>query len=163
MHILPDLKILEERYPNELVVIGVHSAKFTIEGQTDNIRQAILRYEVNHPVVNDAKFAIWHQYGVRAWPTLLMIDPEGYAVASYSGEGNIERIDRDIQRLIQTYPDVTAQTPFPITHEAAPATPLRYPGKVLADIEHGRLFVADSNHNQVVILSPDGEVRTRIG
>src|SRR5947209_16406756 len=134
MHILPDLKILEERYPNELVVIGVHSAKFTNEGQNDTIRQAILRYEIAHPVVNDAQFAIWHQYGVRAWPTLVMIDPEGYAVAAYSGEGNIERIDRDIQLLIQTYPDVSNQAPLPITHEEAPAMPLRYPGKVLADM-----------------------------
>lgn len=163
MHILPDLKILEERYPNELVVIGVHSAKFTNEGQTDNIRQAILRYEIAHPVVNDAKFAIWQQYGVRAWPTLMMIDPEGYACAAYSGEGNLARIDRDIQLLIETYPDISEQKPFTVTREEAPATPLRYPGKVLADSAHGRLFVADSNHNQIVILTPDGTVRSRIG
>lgn len=163
MHILPDLKALEERYPNELVVIGVHSAKFTNEGQSDNIRQAILRYEIGHPVVNDAQFAIWQQYGVRAWPTTVLIDPEGYAVAAYSGEGNRERIDRDIQVLIQTYPAVATQTPFTITPEEAPAMPLRYPGKMLADREQERLFVADSNHNQIIILTPDGLVRTRIG
>lgn len=163
MHVLPDLKALEERYPNELVVIGVHSAKFTNEGQSANIRQAILRYEIAHPVVNDAKFAIWQQYGVRAWPTLVMIDPDGYAVAAYSGEGNLERIDRDIQLLIQTYPALSEQQPFHITHEEAPATPLRYPGKVLADSEHARLFIADSNHNQIVILSLEGVVRARIG
>jgi DNA-binding beta-propeller fold protein YncE/rhodanese-related sulfurtransferase len=163
MHTLPDLKTLEERYPNELVVIGIHSAKFTNEGQNENIRQAILRYEINHPVVNDAQFAIWHQYGVRAWPTLVMIDPEGYAVGVYSGEGNLARIDRDIQLLLQTYPAVETQRPFPITREEAPAMPLRYPGKVLADGEHGRLFVADSNHNQIVVCTPDGTVRARIG
>ena len=163
MHILPDLKTLEERYPNELVVIGVHSAKFTNEGQNETIRQAILRYEIAHPVVNDAQFAIWHQYGVRAWPTLVMIDPEGYAVGVYSGEGNLARIDRDIQLILQTYPDVSRQQPFPVTREEAPAMPLRYPGKVLADMEHGRLFVADSNHNQIVVLMPDGAVRARIG
>ena len=163
MHILPDLKALEERYPNELVVIGVHSAKFTNEGQTDTIRQAILRYEIAHPVVNDARFAIWQQYGVRAWPTTVLIDPEGYAVAAYSGEGNRERIDRDIQLLVQTYPAVATQTPFPTTREEAPAMPLRYPGKVLADFEHARLFIADSNHNQIVICTPEGSVQTRIG
>ncbi len=112
MHVLPDLKTLEERYPNEIVVIGVHSAKFTNEGQNENIRQAILRYEIAHPVVNDAKFAIWQQYGVRAWPTLVMVDPEGYAVAAYSGEGNLDRIDRDIQLILQTYPDAATQAPF---------------------------------------------------
>ncbi len=163
MHILPDLKALEERYPNELVVIGVHSAKFTNEGQSDSIRQAILRYEIGHPVVNDAQFAIWQQYGVRAWPTAVLIDPDGYAVAMYSGEGNRERMDRDIQLLLHTYPDVAKQTPFPIAHEEATAMPLRYPGKVLADTAGGRLFVADSNHNQIVILTPDGTIQTRIG
>jgi len=163
MHILPDLKALEEKYPNELVVIGVHSAKFTNEGQSDSIRQAILRYEIGHPVVNDAQFAIWQQYGVRAWPTAVLIDPDGYAVAMYSGEGNRERMDRDIQLLLQTYPDVAKQTPFPIAREEITATPLRYPGKVLADPERGRLFVADANHNQIVILSPDGMIQTRIG
>ncbi len=163
MHILPDLKALEERYPNELVVIGVHSAKFSNEGQSDNIRQAILRYEIAHPVVNDAQFAIWQQYGVRAWPTAVLIDPEGYAVAAYSGEGNRERMDRDIQLLIQTYPDVTGQTPFHVAREEVSVMPLRYPGKVLADAEHARLFIADSNHNQIVICTPDGAVRTRIG
>ena len=163
MHILPDLKTLEERYPNELVVIGVHSAKFTNEGQNENIRQAMLRYEIAHPVVNDAQFAIWHQYGVRAWPTLVMIDPEGYAIGVYSGEGNLARIDRDIQLILQTYPEVAAQQPFPITREEAPATPLRYPGKVLADVENDRLFIADSNHNQIVVCTLDGTVQTRIG
>jgi len=65
--------------------------------------------------------------------------------------------------LIQTYPEVTKQTPLSITHEEAPATPLRYPGKVLADIEHGRLFIMDSNHNQIAVCTPDGTVAARIG
>ena len=59
MHILPELKKLEKQYPNELVVIGVHSAKFDTEKDTDNIREAILRYEIEHPVVNDADHEIW--------------------------------------------------------------------------------------------------------
>ena len=163
MHILPDLRILEERYPRELVVVGVHSAKFEEEGQTDNIRQAILRYEIAHPVVNDAQFAIWQQYGVRAWPTLVMLDPQGYAVAVYSGEGNIAQMDADIQALIEMYPEVSAQEPLPLTREEAPATVLRYPGKILADAPHDRLFIADSNHNQIVITDLAGNVRERIG
>jgi len=163
MHILPDLHTLEERYPRELVVIGVHSAKFEEEGQTDNIRQAILRYEVPHPVVNDAQFAIWQQYGVRAWPTLVLVDPEGYAVAVYSGEGNLARMDDDIQALIAMYPHVSMQEPLPVTREEAPATALRYPGKILADTAHTRLFIADSNHNQIVITDLAGNVRERIG
>jgi len=163
MHIVPDLRTLEERYPRELVVVGVHSAKFEEEGQTENIRQAILRYEIPHPVVNDAQFAIWQQYGVRAWPTLVLLDPQGYAVAVYSGEGNLAQIDDDIQALIAMYPEVSAQEPLPLTREEAPATVLRYPGKILADAPHNRLFIADSNHNQIVVSDLAGNIRERIG
>jgi thiol-disulfide isomerase/thioredoxin len=75
MHILPDLKRLERKYADTLVVIGVHSAKFFTEQETENIRQAILRYEIEHPVVNDNQMLVWQQYAVRAWPTLVLIDP----------------------------------------------------------------------------------------
>jgi DNA-binding beta-propeller fold protein YncE len=163
MHVLPDLRVLEERFPNELVVIGVHSAKFTNEGQNETIRQAILRYEIAHPVVNDAGFRIWSQYGVRAWPTLVLIDPDGYAVAAYSGEGNLDRIDHDIRLIIEAHPEITQQPPFHVHREEAPVAPLRYPGKVLVDLANNRLFIADSNHNQIVIATPDGAVHTRIG
>ncbi|HEV2763220.1 MAG TPA: thioredoxin-like domain-containing protein, partial [Pyrinomonadaceae bacterium] len=62
VHVIPDLKRLEEKYAKELVVIGVHSAKFENEKETDNIRRIILRYEIEHPVVNDADFKIWEAY-----------------------------------------------------------------------------------------------------
>src|SRR5918911_537746 len=94
MHIIPDLKRLEEKYPAELVVIGVHSAKFENERETENIRRIILRYGLEHPVVNDADFRIWNAYAVRAWPTLVVIDPAGYVVGSAPGEGNYEMLDK---------------------------------------------------------------------
>ncbi len=163
LHILPDLKTLEERYPRELVVIGVHSAKFTNEGANDSIRQAILRAEIAHPVVNDADFRIWSQYAVRAWPTLVLIDPAGYAVTSYAGEGRLNEIDEDIRTLITLVPEVSQQSPLVVRRESPPAMPLCYPGKVIADSAHDRLFIADTNHHQIVIASPDGAVRARIG
>ena len=80
MHVIPDLKKLEAKYQNELVVIGVHSAKFTGEKETQNIREAIMRYELVHPVVNDKDMRIWDAYGVHAWPTMVLIDPAGKIV-----------------------------------------------------------------------------------
>ena len=77
MHVLPDLDYLEKKYPKELVVIGVHSAKFDNEKATGNIRKAILRYEIEHPVVNDADMIIWRKFGVNSWPSLVVLDPEG--------------------------------------------------------------------------------------
>ena len=77
MHVLPQLRKLEKKYADALTVIGVHSAKFNAEKATENVRAAVRRYDIGHPVVNDANFEIWKTYAVRAWPTLMFIDPEG--------------------------------------------------------------------------------------
>ncbi|MCH8830870.1 MAG: redoxin domain-containing protein, partial [Planctomycetes bacterium] len=88
LHVLPDLKYLEKKFPNELVVIGVHSAKFKNEKDSDNIRQAIIKHEIEHPVINDSKMTVWRKFGARAWPTLIIVDPEGNYCGYASGEGN---------------------------------------------------------------------------
>src|SRR5262249_51447510 len=103
MHIIPQLKKLEKKYPNELVVIGVHTAKFTTEKETDNIRQAILRYEIEHPVINDKDHTVWDHYAVRAWPTLMLIDPAGKVVGRLEGEGNFGPLDQYIAKMIAAF------------------------------------------------------------
>ncbi|BBO16653.1 conserved hypothetical protein [Candidatus Brocadia pituitae] len=162
MHIIPDLKKLEAKYPNELVVIGVHSAKFENERDADNIRQAILRYEIEHAVVNDSNFTIWDSYGVRAWPTLVLIDPDGYVVGSDTGEGHYEILDKLIGQLISEYrsKNLIRDTPLPLALEKYKLgdSPLSFPGKVLADEKSNRLFIADSNHNRIVITNLEGEM-----
>ena len=114
MHIIPDLKKLETKYSKELVVIGVHSAKFQNERESENIRQAILRYGIEHPVINDSNFAIWQAYGVRAWPTLVLIDPEGNIVGSDTGEGHYEILDKLIGKLASEFrsKNLLTKSPF---------------------------------------------------
>ncbi len=167
MHILPDLKRLEQKYREELVVIGVHSAKFDTERDEQNIREAIVRYEIEHPVVNDADLKIWRRYGVRAWPTLVLIDPEGYAVLMVSGEGWIPLIDEAIQKLIAYHSAKgtlkRGRMHFALERERLPVTPLRFPGKVWADARRDRLFISDSNHNRIVICTLSGELVDVIG
>jgi len=167
MHVLPDLEYLEKKYPKELVVIGVHSAKFDNEKDSESIRQAIVRYEIEHPVVNDANMTIWRKYGVRAWPTLVLIDPEGNYCGYISGEGNRELLDLILGKVIAYHraKGTLDDTPvnFALEAEKAAATPLRYPGKILADAERGRLFISDSNHNRIVVAGLDGKVIDVIG
>jgi len=103
LHVLPDLKCLERKYKDNLTVIGIHSAKFDNEKQVENIRQAILRYDIEHPVLVDSGFKVWQQYAVRAWPTLMIIDPEGYVVSHVSGEGHRDTIDQLVAQLIQKH------------------------------------------------------------
>src|SRR5262245_20280340 len=162
LHTLPDLAKLEKKYANELVVIGVHSAKFDNEKQAENIRKAILRYEISHPVVNDADMKIWQNYGVRSWPTLAVIDPEGNLLGGVSGEGNYDLLDRVIARLIEEHTKKKTLNTKPIKFELARFTekgdsPLFFPGKVLADATSKRLFIADSTHHRIVVTDLDGK------
>ena len=103
MHVIPDLKKLEEKYADELVVIGVHSAKFTNEKGSEAIRQAILRYGIEHPVVNDKDFRIWNSYGVHAWPSFVLINPKGKIIGVHSGENIFEPFDEIIGNAVAIF------------------------------------------------------------
>jgi DNA-binding beta-propeller fold protein YncE len=167
IHIIPDLKKLEAKYANQLVVIGVHSAKFQNEKETENIRRIILRYEIEHPVYNDSEYAVWQSYGVRAWPTQVLIDPAGYVVGGVSGEGNYEVIDEAIGKLVTDFraKGELTEEPLKLVLERAKVgdLPLAFPGKILADAKNDRLFIADSNHNRIVITKLDGTLVDTIG
>ncbi|MGE5410999.1 MAG: thioredoxin-like domain-containing protein, partial [Clostridiales bacterium] len=165
MHIIPDLKKLEAKYPDELVVIGVHSAKFLTEQGTDNIRQAILRYEIEHPVVNDKDFKVWNSYGANAWPTLVLIDPKGDVVGSLAGEGIFDAMDKAIGKLAKDYAGTINRTHLVLNLEKnkKPKSLLNFPGKILADEATGRLFITDSNNNRIIISDLNGNIIDIIG
>ena len=157
LHIIPILEQVEQKYADEVVVIGVHSAKFQNEGQTENLRQIVQRYGVHHPVVNDRDFTIWRTYGVRAWPTVAIVEPQGNVVVRQSGEIPFEAFDQYLSGMIAYYdeldPTIINRTPLELALEGAgdPGTALLFPGKVLADADGARLFIADSSHNRIVI------------
>jgi thiol-disulfide isomerase/thioredoxin len=167
MHILPELKKLERAYPNELVVVGVHSAKFEAEQDPKNIADAIRRYKIEHPVVNDANHVLWDRFGVNAWPTVILIDPEGYAVWGTSGEITFDQVDKVLKSALPYYrrKKLIDATPlsFDFERRKAEATPLEFPGKILADEKSGRLFIADSSHNRIVIARLDGALIDILG
>lgn len=167
MHILPELKKLEAAYPNHVVVIGVHSAKFASEKDTENIRQAVLRYDIEHPVVNDGNLLLWRKYGVDVWPSLRVIDPEGNLVAYHVGEIKFDELDRYFKGVIPSYRrrGLLDETPLRFdldTYKVQP-TPLRFPGKVLADSSTQRLYISDSGNHRIVVTSLDGKLLAVIG
>ncbi len=159
IHTLPDLLKLEEKYPGILVVIGVHTPKFPNEANTDSILKAILRYEVKHPVVNDAKHAIWRRYGIKSWPTLVLIDPEGRYYGHVSGEGVYDVLDQHIDKMVKEYRAKKMLKEEPIKFKLASERrgPLYFPGKVLADVPTNRLFIADSTNHRIVITDLNGK------
>jgi len=163
IHIIPDLERLESEYPDELVVIGVHSAKFENEGETENIRDVVARYGLEHPVVNDADFTVWRTWGAQAWPTVVAVDPAGNVVGGHSGEGIYRVFQPVIDSLVEEFDErgQLDRTPVELALEAEdiPDSVLSFPGKVLADAPRGRLFVADTNHHRILVADIEtGEI-----
>jgi thiol-disulfide isomerase/thioredoxin len=152
LHVLEELRPLEERFGDDLVVIGVHSPKFEHERDHEALVRAVARYDVRHPVLDDPDRATWDQYGVRAWPTLVLVDPAGYAVAAVSGEGNAVALEKTIAKMIEehraagTLNEASIKTLPP----AVGGGPLHFPGKVASGPD-GLFAIADSGHNRVII------------
>lgn len=166
MHVLPDLKRLEQEYP-ELVVVGVHSAKFRNEKVPENIRQAILRYDIEHPVVVDNGMKLWREYGVRAWPSFALVDPEGNVAGKTSGEGVYKKMQPVIQAMSERFAEKgmlkKERRDFSLERERRAGSYLAFPGKITGHEASGRLFFTDSNHNRIIVAKPSGEVLQIIG
>jgi thiol-disulfide isomerase/thioredoxin len=167
IHIIPKIEELEKKYGSQLVVIGVHSAKFENEKNTENIRKIILRYGLEHPIVNDADFKIWDAYAIRAWPGLVLIDPDGYIVGRWFGEGQFDTIDNAIMQTTAEFRKKGSLNEEPLKFALEKAKvgdlPLAFPGKVLADEKSKRLFISDSNHNRIVVTDFEGKLIETVG
>ena len=165
LHVLDELRPLEQRFSDVLVVIGVHSPKFVHEAEHTSVLAAVERYEVRHPVLDDPDLTTWQSYAVRAWPTLALIDPEGYVVAQFSGEGHGHALEVMIEGLVADHESRgtlrRGDSPF-VAPEPEP-TDLRFPGKAVV-LPDGALLVSDTTHHRLVILDPDGvTLRSVIG
>jgi thiol-disulfide isomerase/thioredoxin len=156
LHVLEELRPLEERYADSLVLVGVHSPKFEHEGDADALAAAVERYAVHHPVLDDPELATWQAYTARAWPTLVVIDPEGYIVASMSGEGHAHGLSVLVEELVEEHRAKGTLRQGDAVHVAPPApqTALRFPGKAAA-LPDGSVIVSDTTHHEVVWLEPD--------
>jgi len=161
MHVLPQLHELEKEFGSSLLVIGVHSGKFDQEKNTGAIRSAVLRYEIEHPVVNDSNFRVWNSFAVKAWPTLILINPLGEVEQVYSGEGHTEDLRREISSIIQKFSRSLNTSPLPIvlekSHEAD--TVLRFPGKLTYDSDRKWIWISDSQNHRLVSVDLKGQLQ----
>jgi thiol-disulfide isomerase/thioredoxin len=170
LHVLPDLAYLEERYKDKpFAVVGVHSAKFTNEKDAANIRNAVLRHEIAHPVVNDADFAIWRSYGARSWPTFAVIAPDGTLIGTLSGEGKRDELDALVEATLEHFEQLAPKTlstkPLPMRPETTTRPPgqLAYPGQLAVHAPTQSLFIADSGHHRIVEVGLDGTFKRAFG
>lgn len=165
MHVIPQLRKLERQYPDELQVVSVHSPKFPTERESANLKQAVLRLRIEHPVINDADFALWREYGARAWPTLYFIDPRGNVIGRHEGELPADLALEIVGPWIDEYRhnNLLADEPLALQRETGADSALSFPGRVEYDAGGDRLFVADSNHDRIIVARLDGRVERVIG
>ncbi|MET1076229.1 MAG: NHL domain-containing thioredoxin family protein [Umezawaea sp.] len=165
LHVLDELRELEEQYRDVLVIVGVHSPKFVHEADPVALAAAVERYEVHHPVLDDPELTTWQAYAVKAWPTLVLVDPEGYVVHVAAGEGHVDALRQVITELVAEHDAKGTLHRGDGLYVPPPAagTVLRFPAKAVLT-RSGTLLVADSAHHSLVELEADGEtVVRRIG
>ncbi len=165
LHVLDELRPVEAQFPEALTIVGVHSPKFEHEADPDALAAAVERYAVHHPVLDDPELTTWQAYTARAWPTLVVVDPEGYVVASMSGEGHGSGLAALVGELIEEHRAKGTLQPGddPYVAPLAADTALRFPGKALA-LPDGSFIVSDTANHHVVHLEPDLETeRARWG
>ena len=162
LHVLDELRPLEEKYADSLVLIGVHSPKFEHEADPDALAAAVERYAVHHPVLDDPELTTWQAYTARAWPTLVVVDPEGYIVASMSGEGHAHGLAVLVEELIEEHraKGTLREGDSPYAAPEPAETALRFPGKAAA-LPDGSFLVSDTTHHEIVWLEPDLETERR--
>jgi thiol-disulfide isomerase/thioredoxin len=162
LHVLDELRPLEEKWADVLVTIGVHSPKFTHEADEEALGAAVERYDVRHPVLNDPDLTTWNAYAVRAWPTLVVIDPEGYVVSTMSGEGHAHSLDRVIQQLVEEHEarGTLQRGAGPYVPAASTNGTLRFPGKI-ARLPDGDFLVTDTGHHSLAVLRGDPQTLVR--
>jgi thiol-disulfide isomerase/thioredoxin len=156
LHVLDELRPLEAKYGDALVIIGVHSPKFEHERDPQALAAAVERYGVEHPVLDDPDLKTWDAYAARAWPTLAVIDPEGYVVSTMAGEGHLQALDAIVGGLVETHTARGTLDPEGSPYVAAPPadTTLRFPGKAV-ELPGGDVLVSDSARHRLVRLAPD--------
>ncbi|MCP2093638.1 Thiol-disulfide isomerase or thioredoxin [Actinosynnema pretiosum] len=165
LHVLDELRPLEAEFADVLVTIGVHSPKFVHEADPDALAAAVERYEVHHPVLDDPELTTWQNYAVKAWPTLVLVDPEGYVVHVAAGEGHVDALRQVVTELIAEHDakGTLHRGDGPYVAPPPPDTALRFPAKAVLT-PAGTLLVSDSAHHSLVELAADGEtVLRRIG
>ena len=168
MHLLPQLRKLQEKYSDGFHIIGIHSAKFLAESFTNNVIQATQRYRINYPVINDNNHEIWKYYGIKAWPTTLSIDAEGSTHSYIEGEISFEELEQKILEVSSHFPDnklierqISNTYDTKISEHACEN--LCFPGNITSDSISQRLFIADSNNNRILVTSLEGKITDQIG
>lgn len=163
MHVLPDLAYLEKKFSDGLTIIGMHSPKYPGEKIGANVQKAINRHYIRHPVAHDPEFKVWQQYGIKAWPSIIFIDPEGYVLGVLRGEGRRAQLEKMIIEALEKAEQmgIRQQKVLETNIKPEPSNYLRFPGKIISTGKN--IYISDTTNNRIIEALPNGRVITVYG
>lgn len=133
----------------------------------DNIRSAVLRYDICHPVVNDSEARLWHKLEVSCWPTLVLLGPRGNLLFSLVGEGHCDKLALFTDVTLRYYGELGLlkehSVKIKLLRDSLPPSVLSFPGKVAVDDSSKRLAIADTGHHRILVVSSTGQLLHVIG
>ena len=162
-HVQQDIKALARRFRNELVIISVHSPKFTTEKKRSHVLKTINKLHIEHPVVHDPDMKLWSMYGNRYWPTQVLIDTEGYILGAMTGDGKRSQLELIIQYQANRISDSgeARKRSLPLQRIREAPGVLRFPTRLMAS--GNRFYIADSGHNRILVVSSSGQLIRQYG
>ncbi|MGH9164801.1 MAG: thioredoxin-like domain-containing protein, partial [Acidimicrobiales bacterium] len=155
LRVAEELRRLDHRHAEDVVVIGVHTARFPGTDHTDVVT-ATARQRPAYPVLDDPEAATASAFGVGSWPTVVLVDQRGRRHDSFVGEGHAVSLGQAVTDLLEADPRRRRHLAIP-----APPTvpePLAFPSKVAVSADGRRLAIADTGHDRVVVCTLDGLV-----
>ena len=166
MHVAPILHRLEDRFAGEaVVVLGVHTGKFDHEQAPEVVRASMDRMGIRHPVLVDQDMRTWHAFGVRSWPTLVVVRPDGTLAAVAPGEPDEAALSALVRGELEQARrrGILAREPHTFLRATPSATRgLRFPTKI-ATSRGGLLAVSDTGHGRVLVWGPSGAIVAAVG
>lgn len=161
IHMLPDEKKLEEHFGSRLVVIGIDSPKFEASKTKDGLLSFIERYDLRHPIVLDPEMQMWNAYGVQAWPTLVLLGPDGNVAQTFIGEQSYEQLAAPVEAALVNAPPAPKLHKLPLQPIAEKTRPLATPGGVA--VSPSLVAIADTGHDRIVLADRAGKLAAVIG
>jgi len=95
------LRAWHEKYASEgLTIVGVHTPEFFWEKSQGKVEAAVKNLGIRYPVVMDNGYAHWNRFGIRYWPTTVLVDKKGEVRYQRIGEGGYPETEAVMRNLL---------------------------------------------------------------
>jgi thiol-disulfide isomerase/thioredoxin len=161
VHMLPAEKQLEQRFGTRLVVVGIDSPKFSASKTQQGLESFIQRYDLRHPIVLDPDMSLWNAYGVQAWPTLILVGPDGSVRQTFIGEQSLKQLAGPVEAALAGAPPASSLRKLPLRPQTFQSGALATPGGIA--VSSTLVAIADTGHDRIVLADHSGKLDAIIG